>query len=611
MAARPGKLGLLTRNIRRLRGEVNRNPEPCTHETLPARVLSGDTLPGRIRPLLNWRASGQIAGHSRGGEVCLFRRVLAFVFLAACALWVAFPRLQSKAKPEAEVSSHRRPKLIVMIVIDQFPYNYLERFRPYFVEGGFNLLLQGADFVDCRYDDAITTTCPGHAALATGAYPSTNGIIGNQWYDRQQHKMVNCVEDDSTRLLGDAEGPGRSPARLIGNTLSDELRLATNLQSRVVSISLKDRGAIMPGGHMANAAYGYDVATGHFVPSTYYMQTLPAWVERFNAQNPAAAYCGKTWQTLPETPGGDGKVLRRFVASGNGPCPSRRFLKWLDNTPYMSEIQLRFALQALREEHLGSGPATDLLAISLSENDYIGHQFGPYSPEVADMTLRTDRDLAAFFKDLDQSVGLKNVWITLSADHGVAPSPRFIEEHHLGVGRGDLSAIVAAVNQALASEFGPGDWVEAASEFQIYLDRAALAKQGASLGQAEYAAAEAAANLPQVAAAFTRSQIMTGNLPGTPIARKVANSFNPQRSGDVYIVLEPYAVPIRAETGSTHGSPWSYDAQVPLIFWGAAFKPGLYAEPAQPTDLPATLAAAMEIGQPSGSQGRPLREAIQ
>jgi predicted AlkP superfamily pyrophosphatase or phosphodiesterase len=541
----------------------------------------------------------------------LLRRVLALIFLATCGLWVAFPHFQSQAEPKAEASSRHRPKLIVMLIIDQFPYKYLARFRPYFVEDGFNLLLGGANFVDCRYDDAITATCPSHAALATGAYPSTNGIIGNEWYDRQQHKLVNCVEDDSTRLLGGTEGPGRSPTRLIGDTFSDELRLATNLQSRVVSISLKDRGAIMPGGHMANAAYWYDVATGHFVTSTYYMQTLPAWVERFNAQNPAAAYCGKPWQALPETPGGNGKVLKQFASGSNGPCPSRRFLEWLNDTPYMSEIQLDFARHAIQEEHLGSGPATDLLAISLSENDHIGHQFGPYSPEVGDMTLRTDRDLAAFFKALDQLVGMNNVWITLSADHGVAPSPKFIEEHHLGAGRADQSAIVAAVHQALASEFGPGNWVEGASEFQIYLNRTALTKQGASLGQAEYAAAQAAANFPQVAAAFTRSQIMTGNLPDTPLARKVANSFNPQRSGDVYFVLEPYALPIRSENGSTHGSPWSYDAQVPLILWGSAFKPGVYVGPVEPTDLPATLAAAMGTGQTSGSQGKPLREAIE
>jgi predicted AlkP superfamily pyrophosphatase or phosphodiesterase len=540
----------------------------------------------------------------------LLKRLLVLLVLISSGILVFTPLSKPKAKSDAAAPSAQRPKLILMIIIDQFPYKYLARFRPFFVEGGFNLLLGGANFIDCRYDDAITATCPGHAALSTGAYPDVNGIIGNEWYDRALHRAVNCVEDGSTRMLGGAEGVGKSPARLIGDTFSDELRLESDFRSRVISISLKDRGAIIPGGHTANAAYWYDVSTGHFVTSSYYMQTLPAWATKFNDQNPAKAYCSKSWQALPETPGTGGKTLEEFSSEPHETCPDRRFLEWLNDTPAMSEIQLDFARQALREEHLGQGPATDMLAISLSENDHVGHKFGPYSPQVADMTLRTDRDLAAFFKDLDQTVGLDNVWIALSADHGVAPSPRFIEEHHLGAGRADPAGIAAAVNQALSNEFGPGDWIEAGAEFQLYLNHAGLEKRGINLGRAEFAAAEAAAAQPQVAAAFTRSQIMTGNLPDTPIARKVAHSFNSLRGGDVYVVLEPYAVPIESHTGSTHGSPWTYDAQVPLVFWGSAFKAGMYGIPTQPIDLPATLAVAMGLGQPSVSQGRPLTMAL-
>lgn len=538
------------------------------------------------------------------------KRLAILVVFVAFGLFLVPAGSKTGAKPVAEAVSSRPPKLIVMLVIDQFPYKYLARFRPFFVEGGFNLLLSGANFVDCRYDDAITATCPGHAALSAGAYSNITGIIGNEWYDRVVHQTVNCVEDDSTRLVGGAAGPGRSPVRLIGDTFPDELRLATDFKSRVISISLKDRGAIIPGGHMANAAYWYDVATGHFVSSTYYLQELPPWVERFNAQAPASAYCDKSWQALPETPGADGKILEQSGLARNEPCPNRRFLEWLNSTPFMSEIQLKFAEQAIQEEHLGQGPATDLLALSLSENDHVGHQFGPYSPEVADMTIRTDHDLASFFEYLDRTVGLDNVWITLSADHGVAPSPRFIEEHHLGAGRADLAAIAASVNKALSVEFGAGDWIEGSAGFQLYLDHSALKKQGISPGRAEFVAADAAAELPQVAAAFTRSQIMTGNIPNTPVARKIANSYNSQRSGDIYLVLMPYAVPVQSRAGTTHGSPWNYDSQVPLILWGAAFRPGTYRNRVQPIDLPATLAAAMGIGQPSGAQGRPLGEAL-
>jgi predicted AlkP superfamily pyrophosphatase or phosphodiesterase len=541
----------------------------------------------------------------------LLKRLSVTFFVEAfiLALLLILPLPRSKAQQETE-ASHSRPKLIVMIVIDQFPYNYLVRFRPYFVQGGFNMLLGGANFIACRYDDAITATGPGHAALATGAYPDVNGIIGNAWYDRSAHRETNCVGDDSTRLVGGTEGPGRSPHLLIGDTFADELRLETEFKSRVVSVSLKDRGAILPAGHTANAAYWYDVETGHFVTSTYYMKSLPAWAEQFNSQPPAKAYCGKPWRALAETPGVGGQVLREFKGNPGESCPDRRFLGWLNNTPAMSEIQLDFAREAVKNEHLGQGPATDFLAISLSENDHIGHAYGPYSPQVADMTLRTDRDLAAFFKDLDRIVGLDNVWITLSADHGVAPSPWFIEKHRLGPGRASTGAIGAAVSRALSKEFGPGNWIEGTSEFELYLNHDSLQKQGISLGRAEIVAAQAAATVPGVTAAFTRSQILTGNLPANPVARKVSHSFNSQRSGDVYLVLAPYAVPVEGETGTTHGSPWSYDAQVPLIFWGSAFKPGVYRELCQPIDLAPTLAAAMGLGQPSDSEGRVLTEAL-
>lgn len=537
------------------------------------------------------------------------RHALAF-FLVVMALFFPGPTLKSQARFEAAAGSPQRPKLIVLLTIDQFPYNYLVRFRPYFVKGGFNLLLGGANFINARYDDAVTATCPGHAALATGAYPAVNGIIGNEWYDRTTHRQVNCVQDETTELVGGPRRSGRSPVRLIGDTFTDELRLETDFKSRVVSISLKDRGAIMPGGHTANAAYWYDVGTGHFVTSTYYMDSLPKWASEFNASQPAKAYCGKPWKALPETPGAEGKTFEQFQAQRNESCPSQEFLAWLNETPAMSEIQLDFARKAVAGEHLGQGPSTDVLAISLSENDHVGHRFGPYSAEVADMTLRTDRDLASFFGYLDQTVGLKNVWIAFSADHGVAPTPRFIREHKLGVGRVSQSALVENVYRALVKEFGPGNWIEGSAEFELYLNHDALEKQGINVGRAQLVAAEAAAGLPNVAAAFSRTQIMTGNLPDTPIARKVAHTYNSSRGGDVFVVLEPYAVPIEAETGTTHGSPWSYDAQVPLVFWGSAFKPGVYSVPAAPIDLPATLCSALGIGQPSGSEGRPLPEAL-
>jgi predicted AlkP superfamily pyrophosphatase or phosphodiesterase len=509
----------------------------------------------------------------------------------------------------------RRPKLVVIVVIDQFRYDYLVRFRQQFVERGFNLLLNGgANFIDCRYDYASTSTGPGHASLFTGAYSDIHGIVENRWYDRTLHRPIYCVDDPEARTVdgpeGSGAGPGVSPRNLMGSTIGDELRAATDFQSRVITISLKDRAAVLMGGHTANAAYWFDPRAGHFVTSTYYMPALPAWVGQFNDRNPAKAYCGKSWQPLPETPGGAGTVFKEPASSPNEPCPNRSFLTWMAGTPFMNEVELDFAREAIKGERLGQESTTDLLAISLSVNDNIGHTFGPYSPEVADATLQTDRYLAAFFATLDKLVGLNNVWIAFSADHGVAPNPRFVREHNLGLGLFRPEAVEASVQRALSQSFGEDRWVDLSEGASLYLNLTALQKHGVDRARAEAVAAEAALAVPGVEVAFTRSQLLTGSLPNTPLGRKAVRSFYAQRSGDVFLIVSPYAIASSNESATTHGTPWSYDAQVPLILWGSAFKPGVYATPTQPIDLAATLAAVLGLTQPSGAEGKPLIQAI-
>lgn len=534
-------------------------------------------------------------------------RLLILSLITAISL--LFPLSSPDAKPEAR----DRPKLIVVLVIDQFRYDYLVRFRPQFVERGFNLLLGGANFVNCRYEYATTITGPGHATLFTGAYPNIHGIIGNGWYDRSRGRTVSCIEDSTARLVGSGNprgGLGVSPRNLIGSTLGDELRLASDFRSKVVAVSLKDRAAVLSGGHTANAAYWYDAGTGHFVTSSYYMSALPSWVAEVNERTPAKPYCGKAWQALAETPGAGSKLFNEFRLASGETCPDQKFLAWIDNTPFMNEIELSFAREAIKNEHLGQGPTTDLLIVGLSVNDYIGHAYGPYSLEVADLTLRTDRYLADFFNDLDRVVGLDNVWIALSADHGVAPAPRFIKEHHLGAGNVQIGGIKSIVEQTLSQTFGQDHWVEDFSEFYIYLSQAALKRHEVDPVRAEVAAAQAAASAPGVAAAFTRTQLLTGNLGASPLAHEASNSFNSQRSGDVFMVLDPFAMPIQGETETTHGSPWNYDSQVPVVLWGSAFRPGTYAIPCQTIDLAPTLGAALGISQPSGAQGQPLTPAL-
>lgn len=536
------------------------------------------------------------------------RRPLTYALLVLFIPVLGFLSRGSKARPEAAASTPR-PKLVIVIVIDQFRHDYLVRFRPHFVERGFNLLLGGANFVNCRYDYATTSTGPGHATLFTGAYPNLHGIVGNEWYDRSLGRAVNCIEDGDTKRVG-AEGSGGSPRKLIGSTLGDELRLASDFESKVMAISLKDRGAILPGGHTANAAYWYDSKTGHFVSSTYYMPSLPGWVAQFNEQSSAKAYCGKPWVALPETPSAGGKVLGEFKPVPNQPCPSRSFVSWLSGTPFMNEIELNFAREAVKNERLGQGNATDLLAVSLSVNDPIGHDHGPYSREVADATLHTDRYLADFFMDLDLQVGLDKVWIALSADHGVAPTPRFVKEHRLGIGTAQPGVLRKAVEQALTRAFGQDEWIEAVGGPYIYLNQAILKNRQIDPAKAETVAAEAAASVQGVTEVLTRTQLLSASPPRSPMARKASNSFNRQRSGDILVVFDPYTVSSQRETSAEHGSPWNYDAQVPLVLWGSAFRPGVYATPCQTIDLAPTLAVVLGLNQPSGAEGQPLTTAL-
>jgi len=538
-------------------------------------------------------------------------RKIVLCLLVAIILIVWISSLRTVAKP----SLPNRPKLVLVLVIDQFRYDYLMRFRPYFGKGGFNRLLDGgAVYTDCRYDYATTMTGPEHATLLTGTYPFTHGIIENNWYDRERQREVYCVEDLSTRVVANRDkaspSPGFSPHYLTASTLGDELRMATDFRAKAVSISLKDRAAVLMGGHTPSAAYWYDVGSGRFVTSTYYAPTLPAWADDFNQKSPINQFCGQKWLALAETPGAEGKVLSEFKLSPGETCPDPKFLGWLENTPYMNQIELGFATDAIRNERLGQGPETDLLTLSLSANDYVGHEYGPYSEEVADTTLRTDHYLATFFDDLDKLVGLDNVWIALSADHGVAPLPAFVQQHKLGIGMAQPAAIRSAAEMALTQAFGPGPWIEDEDETYLFLNRETLKKRSVAESKAEEVAAHAAVSQQDVAAAFTRTQFLTGSLPNTPIARKAANSFNLTRSGNVFLVFMPFAVPSTNPSGTTHGTPWNYDTQVPLILWGSPFKAGFYANPCQPVDLAATLAALLGLTQPSGAQGTPLVQSL-
>ena len=514
-----------------------------------------------------------------------------------------------------------RPKLAVVIVIDQFRPDYLQRFRPFFGTGGFNLLLRrGANFTEAEYKHAVTLTCHGHAVILTGAHPDVNGIIANQWYDTASGGQEYCAADSSATLIG-SSAPGRSPRNLIGSTVGDELKRSSSGRSRVITMAGKDRSAIMLGGHRADAAYWMEDSL--LVSSTFYMKELPGWVERFNAQGRVSSYAGKQWnRLLPRaayaTMGPDYVAAEENVA-GMGrtfphplaPDSSSRFLDAFRSSPYQNEVLLQFAMAAVRNEKLGEDEDPDLLGISLSANDLIGHAFGPNSHEVMDVTVRTDRLLQGFFEFLDQRVGLSHVLIVLTADHGVAPLPEVVRAFSVGAGRLDPSKIATAVEAGLRSRFGPAPapgWLLYMAQPWIYLNVKALEQRGIAIEEAERTARDAVKDVRGVNQALTATELRRQQANG--MVSGAALSFYPDRSGNIYYELNPFIVPGKEPTGTTHGSPWSYDTRVPLLWFGSWIKRGAYQEPTSIADLAPTLSALLGIAKPSGSRGMVLQEML-
>jgi predicted AlkP superfamily pyrophosphatase or phosphodiesterase len=503
----------------------------------------------------------------------MLKRLLA-CFLAAASLVAAAPQ---------------KPKLILAIVIDQFRYDYLTRFRAEY-HGGFDRLLnQGAVFTNARYEHFPTVTAIGHSTFLSGATPAISGIIGNDWYDRQTGKSVTSVSDSNTQLLGGGPNrPGSSPRRMLVDTIGDELKMETRGKARVIGISLKDRAAILPAGHMADGAFWFDTASGSFVSSTFYFPDLPAWVKDFDAGRPADQYRGAKWLDRTMT-----QDLRKLYGD-------------VDASPFGNELVERFAERAMQAEQLGKRGVTDLLAVSFSANDYVGHQLGPDSPEVHEMCLRTDRLLATFFAAVDKAVGMQNVLVVLTADHGIAPIPEVNAQRRMPGGRMPSGEISRAVQAALTAKYGEGNWIVSSAEYAIYLNVDLIAQKKLKRAEVNETAAEAALNLPHVFRVYTREQLMGGAALDDHVGRRVMNGYYVRRGPDVEVLLEPYWV--FTSSGASHGTTFDYDTHVPVIFMGAGIRPHDYDGNIAPNDIAPTLATLLGIETPSGSVGRVLTE---
>jgi predicted AlkP superfamily pyrophosphatase or phosphodiesterase len=509
--------------------------------------------------------------------------------------------------PLASASAYNgHPKLVVVIVIDQFRGDYLERYRDQFGEGGFRLLLdRGAYFTDCNYEYANTRTAPGHATLLTGAYSNGHGIAANEWWDPQKKRMVTSVEDDSTHLVGiGGDVKGASPHNLQASTLGDELKLATEGRSRVFGIALKDRAAILPAGHAGDAAYWIDHQSGAWVTSTYYRDQLPKWATDFNSSNRTSKYWDREWRDA------SGGTLRTTAHRKAKDGSDAGFYEVVGSTPFANEYEFEFAKELVLYEQLGTSATTDLLTISLSANDILGHQVGPDSPEVRAMALATDHELAEFFNFLGHQVGLANVWIALSADHGIAPLPTVASKLHLPATGLDAASLGVQINKTLAAKFAAGKTLEFVRSFDYpvaWLNDEAFSSLKIKEEEAEHVVGEA---MKQVGLRgyFTRSQLAQGAVPDTELGHKYLHSYSPE--GGWYVMGVPAPFTVGGSKGTDHATPYTYDTHVPLAFYGLPFQLGAFRTHAEPVDLAVTLASLLGINAPTHAIGRVLTEAL-
>ena len=519
------------------------------------------------------------------------REVLCVLILWFVAPWSAWAA-------DLQNPTRTPPKLVVVVVIDQFRYDYLTRFRSEYTGGFDRLLKTGAVFTNAYLQHFPSVTAVGHSTILTGAIPSFSGIVGNDWFDRESGRFVTSILDSKATLLG-GKGAGASPSRLLVSSVGDEMKMAARGGTpRVIGISLKDRAAILPAGRMADAAYWFDNTNGNMVSSTYYFPDMPAWVKEFNAKRAVDGFPGAEWKSAT------GKVLAKLPTEINS-----KYYDALEHSPYGTQFLLSFAERAIEAEALGSRTATDLISVSLSSTDLVGHTFGPDSPEIHDLNLQTDSQLGQFLQFLDKRLRPGSMLVVLTADHGVAPLPEVQADRKMPGGRIVEADRRKAVESALVAKYGEGRWISYAAYGTFWLNRTAIREKKLDQAEVEECVAKALAEQSHVYRVYTRTQLLAGQYGSDFVSTRVANGFNPGRSGDVITILEPYWIYGAKE--ASHGTPFGYDTHLPLIFAGAGVKRGVYDATVAINDIAPTLATILGVETPSGSTGRVLTEMLE
>ena len=521
-----------------------------------------------------------------------------------------------------------QPKLVLVLVVDGLPNEQLQRYRDQFGQGGFRRLLdQGASFSNAHQAHGVTVTAIGHSAVLTGAYPYVHGIIGNNWIDPVTRKSVYCTEDTNYTYIDEEtkSSDGTSPNRLKVDTLGDQLRYATGSRSKVVAISGKDRGAILLAGK-TGTAYMYMDKTGNFASSTFYMKEHPGWVKQYQAGKPQDRYYGKSWTALlPEAAyaGDAGEELNAPKPGSHNRLPytyysesgeiDAGYYNNLKTGPFLDQLTIDFARAAVEGENLGRNPAgvPDLLGVSLSAHDYVNHAFGPESKLSHDHLQRLDRMLADFFNYLDKRIGMDNVVVVLTADHGFPNTPEFSRTQHIDAQRIDGDKMMTALGQHLSEKFGGAKLLSAWSLPNIHLDYEQIDKSGLKREEVENAAARFLLKQNGIVEAYTRTQFESGAANTTRIATLMRRAWNREASGDLMVVTKPYWYFGTSNSGTSHGSPYAYDTNVPLLIMGKRWiKPGYYGQYAEVVDIAPTLANLLHVRPPSGAEGRVLTETL-
>ncbi|OFY90873.1 MAG: hypothetical protein A3K10_17420 [Bacteroidetes bacterium RIFCSPLOWO2_12_FULL_31_6] len=523
-------------------------------------------------------------------------------------------------------SQKQKPKLVIGIVVDQMRYDYLSRFWSKYGEDGFKKLVnEGFNCKNTNYNYMPTYTGPGHASIYAGTTPENHGIISNTWYDKVENTNTYCTQDNLVKTVGSSSINGQmSPKNLLGTTITDELRLATNKRGKIIGVSIKDRGAILPAGHMANAAFWFDGENvGQWISSSFYMKELPEWLKKINATKPAEKYLSKPWETLypietyKESINDSNAYEELFIGESAPIFPhnlpalrvNNQNYSLIKSTPFGNTILKELALETIKSEQLGQDEYTDFLSISFSSPDYIGHKYGPMSVEVEDTYLRLDKEIAQLLSFLEKNFKKEDVLIFLTADHGAVDVPQYLIDNNVPAGYFDEIALGNELKIHLKKVFDSDSLIANVSNYQVFLNQNFIIKKKMNLIEIENIIAQFLLTQKGIAKVVTGTALKATEF-NDRILANAQRGYHQARSGDVLFLLESGWIPKEETKGTTHGSPYHYDTHVPLLWYGFGISKGETNDEIIIPDIAATIAALLDIQQPSACTGKPIHKIV-